>query len=73
MKRFAPFVGITTAAAVIGALITLAAGPGGAATSGLISDHALIDQTGADTDVWCRSTHGQPFTIYGAFRAIGGT
>jgi hypothetical protein len=73
MKRSTPIVGIATAASLIGAVVILAtAGTGGAATSGLISDHALIDQTSGDTDVWCRSTNGQAFTIYGAFRAIGG-
>lgn len=73
MKRLTPIVGIATTAALIGAVIIFATiGTGGAATSGLLADHALIDQTGGDTDVWCRGTNKQPFVVYGAFRAFGG-
>jgi hypothetical protein len=73
MKRLTPIVGIATTAALIGAVIIFATiGTGGAATSGHIADHALIDQTSADTDVWCRGTNKQPFVVYGAFRASGG-
>jgi len=73
MKWSKPIIGVATAAGLIGTIVIMAtAGSGGAASSGLLSDHALIDQTGADTDVFCRSTNGQAFTLYGAFRALGG-
>jgi hypothetical protein len=73
MKRLTPIVGIATTAALIGAVFIFATiGTGGAATSGLLADHALIDQTSGDTDVWCRGTNKQPFVVYGAFRASGG-
>jgi hypothetical protein len=73
MKRPITIVGITIATALLGGVLILAtAGSGGAATEQLISDHALLDQTGTDTDVFCRSPNGQPFTIYGSFRAFGG-
>jgi len=73
MKRPITIAGIIVATALLGGILILAtAGSGGAATEGLLSDHALIDQTGTDTDVFCRSTNGQPFTIYGSFRAFGG-
>ena len=73
MKRPITIAGIIVATALLGGILILAtAGSGGAATEGLLSDHALIDQTGTDTDVFCRSTNGQPFTVYGSFRASGG-
>jgi len=73
MKRSTTIVSIVVASALLGGLVILTtAGTGGAATDGLISDHALIDQTSGDTDVWCRSPNGQAFTVYGAFRASGG-
>jgi hypothetical protein len=73
MKRPITIAGIIVATALLGGILILAtAGSGGAATEGLLSDHALIDQTGTDTDVFCRSTNGQPFTVYGSFRAFGG-
>jgi hypothetical protein len=74
MKWSKPIIGITATAALIGAALMIAtAGSGGAASSsGLLSDHALFDGTGADTSVSCRSTNSEAFTVYGAFRAAGG-
>lgn len=73
MKRPITIAGIIVATALLGGILILAtAGSGGAATEGLLSDHALIDQTGTDTTVFCRSTNGQPFTVYGSFGAFGG-
>jgi hypothetical protein len=73
MNRRTTIVGIAVATALLGGIVILTtAGSGGAATGGLLADHALIDQTGTDTDVWCRATNKQPFTVYGAFQAFGG-
>lgn len=73
MNRRTTIVGIAVATALLGGIVILTtAGSGGAATGGLLADHALIDQTGTDTDVWCRATNKQPFIVYGAFQASGG-
>jgi hypothetical protein len=44
----------------------------GSAVVGKLADHALIDQTGGDTMVRCRTTNSSPFIVYGSFRAFGG-
>jgi hypothetical protein len=73
MRRSMPFIGVAATAALIGGIVLLAtAGSGGAANSGLLSDFALIDQTGGDTSVFCRTPNGGAFTVNGAFRAFGG-
>jgi hypothetical protein len=73
MKRLLAIGSVVVATALLGGVVLLTtAGSGGAATEGLLADHALIDQTGGDTDVWCRATNKQPFTVYGAFQAFGG-
>jgi hypothetical protein len=73
MKRPRTIVSVAVTTALLGGIVILAtAGRGGAVTEGLLADHALIDQTGGDTDVWCRSTNKQPFIVYGAFQAFGG-
>jgi hypothetical protein len=73
VKWTKPIIGITATAALIGAALMVAtAGSGGAATSGLLADHALFDGTGADTAVSCRGTNEGAFIVYGAFRASGG-
>jgi hypothetical protein len=46
--------------------------PASAQTSGLISDHALIDQTGGDTFVQCRTTNRRAFDVHATMRAFGG-
>lgn len=35
-----------------------------------VADHALFDETGGDTSVFCRGTG--PFNLYASFRAING-
>lgn len=42
------------------------------AVSGKRADHALIDQTGGDVEVRCRTTNSSPFIVYLAVRAIAG-
>jgi len=49
--------------------------PAGASTSrvaGKIADHALIDQTGGDTFVQCRTTNRRAFDVHATLRAFGG-
>jgi hypothetical protein len=73
MRKLITITGISFAACIVAAVAVFwFAGASGAETSGLISDHALIDQTSGDTSVSCRSTNPQAFIVYGAFRAIGG-
>jgi hypothetical protein len=44
----------------------------GAMAAGKAADHSLIDQTGGDAAVQCRTTNGNPFNVFGTFRAFGG-
>jgi hypothetical protein len=46
--------------------------PASAQTVGKISDHALIDQTGGDTSVACRTTNRRAFDVHATMRAFGG-
>jgi hypothetical protein len=69
-KRAILFVSTCTAVAAV-ALVVL--WPAAAQTSGRkISDHALIDQTGGDTYVQCRTTNGRAFDVHATMRAFGG-
>jgi uncharacterized secreted protein with C-terminal beta-propeller domain len=61
---------VALATTVTAVLVIASQAPVGAA--GLTADHALIDQTSADTAVRCRTTNHQPFIVYGSFRAING-
>jgi hypothetical protein len=64
-------IAILAVAAIAGAVLVMTS-RGPAVAAGTTSDHALIDQTGGDTAVRCRTTNGEPFIVYGAFRAIDG-
>jgi hypothetical protein len=46
--------------------------PAAGAVSGKIADHALIDQTGGDTFVQCRTTNSRAFDVHATLRAFGG-
>jgi hypothetical protein len=73
MRKIITITGISAVACVAATVAVLSfANASGAETTGLISDHALIDQTSGDTSVFCRATNKQAFTVYGAFRAIDG-
>jgi hypothetical protein len=63
---------LTTCAGVVAvALVVL--WPASAQTGGgLLSDHALIDQTGGDAFVQCRTTNGKAFDVHATMRAFGG-
>ena len=69
MKRRAILFASTCAAVVA---VTLVVWPASAQTVGKISDHALIDQTGGDTSVACRTTNRRAFDVHATMRAFGG-
>jgi len=46
--------------------------PASASVQGKIADHALIDQTGGDTYVQCRTTNRKAFDVHATLRAFGG-
>lgn len=70
MKKRAILFASTCAAVAAVALVVL--WPASAQTTGLLSDHALIDQTGGDTSVRCRTTNGEAFDVHATMRAFGG-
>ena len=70
MKKRAILFASTCAAVAAVALVVL--WPAVAQTSGQLSDHALIDQTGGDTSVRCRTTNGEAFDVHATMRAFGG-
>jgi hypothetical protein len=73
MRKVTTITGISAVACVAATVAVFSfVSASGAETTGLISDHALIDQTGGDTSVDCRATNKQAFIVYGAFRAFGG-
>jgi hypothetical protein len=69
MRRVILMIGLLTAVLVVSAVSFW---PTAGAATGKLADHSLIDQTGGDTNVRCRTTNGRPFTLYGSFRAFGG-
>jgi hypothetical protein len=69
MRRVILLIGLLTAVLVLSAV---AFWPTAGAATGKPADHSLIDQTGGDTNVRCRTTNGRPFIVYGSFRAFGG-
>ena len=54
------------------ALVVLWPGAASSAPSGKIADQALIDQTGGDTYVQCRTTNRRAFDVHATLRAFGG-
>jgi hypothetical protein len=71
MRKRAILFASTCAAVAAVALVVLwpaSAQPSG----GLLSDHALIDQTGGDTFVQCRTTNRRAFDVHATMRAFGG-
>ena len=71
MKKRAILFASTCAAVAAVALVVL--WPASAQTAGgRLSDHALIDQTGGDTSVACRTTNRRAFEVHATMRAFGG-
>jgi hypothetical protein len=68
-KRLA---GLAVAVAAVAAVALVVLWPASAQTAGKIADHALIDQTGGDIYVQCRTTNSRAFDVHAALRAFGG-
>jgi hypothetical protein len=64
---------IVLVAVVAAALVALLPGAASSASGGKIADHALIDQTGGDTFVQCRTTNRRAFDVHATLRAFGGS
>jgi hypothetical protein len=64
-------VGLAVAVVTVSAVSLLILWPAGAAT-GKVADHALIDQTGGDVYVQCRTTNSRAFDVHATLRAFGG-
>jgi hypothetical protein len=65
---------LSLAVALIGVttISLVALWPAGAQSAGKIADHALIDQTGGDLFVQCRTTNSRAFDVHATLRAFGG-
>jgi hypothetical protein len=70
MKKRLAGLAIAVSAVVAVALVVL--WPASAQTAGKIADHALIDQTGGDIYVQCRTTNSRAFDVHATLRAFGG-
>jgi hypothetical protein len=70
MRRRVMVLALAFGAVVAAALFVL--WPAAAQTAGKLSDHALIDQTGGDTYVQCRTTNRRAFDVHATLRAFGG-
>jgi hypothetical protein len=70
MKKRLSMLGVAIAAITAASLFVL--WPASAQTTGKIADHALIDQTGGDTFVQCRTTNKHAFDVHATLRAFGG-
>jgi hypothetical protein len=64
-------VGLAVAVVTVSAVSLLILWPAGAAV-GKVADHALIDQTGGDVFVQCRTTNSRAFDVHATLRAFGG-
>lgn len=64
--------GLAVAVVAVSAASLLILWPAAGAVSGKIADHALIDQTGGDTYIQCRTTNSRAFDVHATLRAFGG-
>jgi hypothetical protein len=64
--------GLAVAVAVLTTISLVALWPAAGAVTGKIADHALIDQTGGDIYVQCRTTNSRAFDVHATLRAFGG-
>ena len=68
-KRFA---GLAMAVSAVVAVALVVLWPASAQTAAKIADHSLIDQTGGDVYVQCRTTNSRAFDVHATLRAFGG-
>jgi hypothetical protein len=64
--------GLAVALAAVATISLVALWPAAGAVSGKVADHALIDQTGGDRYVQCRTTNSRAFDVHATLRAFGG-
>jgi hypothetical protein len=64
--------GLGVALVVVTTISLVALWPAAGAARGKIADHALIDQTGGDVYVQCRTTNSRAFDVHATLRAFGG-
>jgi hypothetical protein len=64
--------GLGVALGVVTTISLVALWPAAGAGGGKIADHALIDQTGGDVWVQCRTTNSRAFDVHATLRAFGG-
>jgi hypothetical protein len=64
--------GLAVALVAVSAASLLILWPAAGAVSGKVADHALIDQTGGDTNIQCRTTNSRAFDVHATLRAFGG-
>jgi hypothetical protein len=58
--------------AAVAAISLFVLWPASAQTTGIVADHALIDQTSGDTYVQCKTTNRRAFDVHATLRAVGG-
>jgi hypothetical protein len=64
--------GLAVALVAVTTVSLFALWPAVGAVSGKVADHALIDQTGGDVYVQCRTTNSRAFDVHATLRAFGG-
>jgi hypothetical protein len=64
--------GLAVALVAVSAASLFILWPAAGAVSGKVADHALIDQTGGDTFIQCRTTNSRAFDVHATLRAFGG-
>jgi hypothetical protein len=64
--------GLAVALVAVTTVSLFALWPAAGAVSGKVADHALIDQTGGDVYVQCRTTNSRAFDVHATLRAFGG-
>jgi hypothetical protein len=71
-KRLAALAVALVFLTAVALLVLWPAGAASVAATGKVADHSLIDQTGGDTYVQCRTTNGRAFDVHASVRAFGG-
>lgn len=64
--------GLAVALVAVSATSLFILWPAAGAVSGKVADHALIDQTGGDVFVQCKTTNSRAFDVHATLRAFGG-
>jgi hypothetical protein len=65
-------IGLAVALALVTTISLVVLWPAAGAVPRKIADHALIDQTGGDIFVQCRTTNSRAFDVHATLRAFGG-